>query len=246
MLRIRKMSQKETRIGCSGWSYKEWKGTFYPDKLSSAKYLDYYSQLFNTVEVNNTFYRFPPSTIVKRWYQYAPKEFKYSLKVNKQITHIKRLKQVDEELKLFYGLSDVLREKTGYFLFQFPRSFIFSEEHLENLLLAIHPAHKNVVEFRHESWWNEQVIKALTTVNATFCTVSGFAVPDNLFVLQKRAYIRFHGSPSYDENYACNELSFWKQKIQDTDINSLWIYFNNTAHGYAPSNALHLAKMLAQ
>lgn len=238
------MIKQKVRIGCSGWFYREWKGLFYPEKLPSAKYLSYYSQFFNTVEVNSTFYRYPSSQMVQRWYQNAPEGFKYSLKINKIITHVKRLKGIKEDLELFYALGDLLKDKMGYLLFQFPKSFIFNGEHLERLLLALDPAYEKVVEFRHESWWNEQVFEALSAANTTFCTVSGFEVPEDLIVLKKRAYIRFHGDPSYALPYSEEDLLGWKQKIQATPAKDLWIYFNNTSRGYAPENALLLSRIL--
>ncbi|MCE3230164.1 MAG: hypothetical protein K0R52_92 [Alphaproteobacteria bacterium] len=238
------MIKQKARIGCSGWSYKEWKGLFYPEKMPPAKYLPHYTQFFNTVEVNTTFYRHPSSQMVQRWYQNAPKGFKYSLKVNKQITHVKKLKHIREDLDLLYSLRDILKEKMGCFLFQFPKSFIFSEERLDQLISALDPAYENVVEFRHASWWNEQTFEALAEVNSTFCTVSGLDVPEDLIILKGRVYIRLHGDPSYAAPYADEELFGWKQKIEDASVNHLWIYFNNTRQGCAPENALRLAQMI--
>lgn len=238
--------RETNRIGCSGWYYNEWKGLFYPEKLACAKYLAYYSQFFNTVEVNNTFYHLPSVKTVQAWYQNAPEEFKYTLKVNKYITHTKRLKQADEEIKKFYGLSDILKDKMGAFLFQFPQTFVFNDERLARLLLALDPAFENVIEFRHASWWTSKVYEELGAINTTFCTVSGLDVPDDLIVLKERAYIRFHGDPHYSSPYSQEDLRLWKQKIQASSIRNLWAYFNNTATGYAPENALLLAKIISE
>lgn len=234
------------RIGCSGWSYREWNAIFYPKKLSSAKYLAYYSERFDTVEVNNTFYRLPSFKTLSVWYQNVPQGFKFSLKVNKHITHIKRLKQTREELKTFYGFSEILKDKMGAFLFQFPKSFIFSEELLERLLLRLEPAYDNIIEFRHPSWWSSKVYEALSSINATFCTVSGLNVPDDLIVLKGRIYIRFHGDPYYKSSYSERDLRTWREKIQASPITNFWAYFNNTAGGYAPENALLMIKLMGQ
>lgn len=234
------------RIGCSGWSYKEWKGLFYPEPLAPSKYLAYYSEHFNTLEVNNTFYRLPSQKTVEAWYQKVPKEFKFSLKVNKYITHTKRLEQATEDIKIFYGLSNILKEKMGAFLFQFPRSFSFSDERLERLLLNLDPIYENVVEFRHPSWWGSNVFEALSSGNITFCTVSGLEVPEDLIVLKERAYIRFHGDAHYSSPYTDDELRAWKEKIQAASLQHLWAYFNNTAAGYAPENALLMMKLMGR
>ncbi|MGV8949279.1 MAG: DUF72 domain-containing protein [Candidatus Paracaedibacter sp.] len=234
------------RIGCSGWSYKEWKGLFYPEKLAPTKYLAYYAEHFNTLEVNNTFYRLPSEKNMEAWEQKVPKDFKFCLKVNKYITHTKRLKEVSHELKIFYGLSDILQEKMGAFLFQFPRSYSFNEERLKRLLSNLDPAHENVIEFRHPSWWASNVFEALSSVNATFCTVSGLDVPDDLIVLKGRAYIRFHGDSHYSSAYSEADLYCWKEKIQASCPENLWIYFNNTAMGHAPTNALFMKALMEE
>lgn len=234
------------RIGCSGWSYKEWKGLIYPERLPPAKYLAYYAEHFDTVEVNSTFYRLPSIKTVQCWYTNVPSGFKFSLKINRQITHLKRLKQSTEELKIFYGYSDILKEKMGPFLFQFPRSFIFNEERLESLLANLNPSYENVVEFRHQSWWNSKVFEALSHINTTFCSVSGLDVPDDLIALKGRAYIRFHGDPHYSSSYSDKDLKAWSGKIRVFSIKNLWAYFNNTAKGYAPENALNMMKLLSK
>jgi len=234
------------RIGCSGWSYKEWKGLFYPNNLPSAKYLGYYSEYFNTVEVNNTFYRLPSLTTVRNWYQSVSNEFKFSLKVNKNITHTKRLKQAREELNAFYGFSDILKDKMGAFLFQFPKSFVFTDERLERLLVSLDPTYQNVIEFRHPSWWNPKTYEALNSINASFCTVSGMDVPEDLIILKEHAYIRLHGDPEYISPYSEKDLQSWKRKIRDSSLKNLWVYFNNTAQGHAPDNALRMVKLLDQ
>lgn len=238
--------RETNRIGCSGWHYKEWKGLFYPEKLASSKYFAYYSQIFNTVEVNNTFYQFPSEKTVRAWYQNAPKEFKYTLKVNKYITHTKRLKKADEEVKKFYGLADILKDKMGAFLFQFPKSFVFNDERLTRILLMLDPAFESVIEFRHSSWWTSKVYEELSAVNTTFCTVSGLDVPDDLIVSKERIYIRFHGDSHYSSPYSQEDLRLWKQKIQAFPAKNLWVYFNNTAMGYAPENALLLTKIMSE
>ncbi|MBM3469143.1 MAG: DUF72 domain-containing protein [Alphaproteobacteria bacterium] len=231
-------------IGCSGWYYKEWEGSFYPTNLPSKEYFSYYTQFFNTVEVNSTFYRYPSNNIVRNWHQKAPNGFKYSLKINKTITHIKKLIQIDEDLKRFYDFGEILKDKMGCFLFQFPKSFVFNLERLESLLKIVDTTYKNVIEFRHPSWWNSKVFNELSAAKIIFCTPSGINLPESIVTLKSNIYIRFHGDATYSSTYSNEELLLWSQKIKATSPKESWIYFNNTSRSYAPTNALSLIKLM--
>jgi len=135
----------------------------YPEDLPSKKWFDYYCEHFSTFEINATFYKFPTSTILKNWYTKSPSNFCYSVKVPKEITHYKKLKDCKERVDELYTLCDsYLKEKLGCFLFQLPPSYSFSKENLQNILSNLNPKYKNVIEFRHESWWNEEIIATLT------------------------------------------------------------------------------------
>lgn len=231
-------------VGCSGWYYKEWKGIFYPDTLKEKEFFAFYADIFNTVEINSTFYHFPTEKTVQRWYVQAPKEFKYSFKMHRSITHYREQANALETIKKFYELSTILKEKTGCFLFQFPRSFHFNEKNLEYILGCIDSSYINVVEFRHSSWWNDRVVEALKSKSITFCTVSGFQVPENMFLTTDRLYMRFHGDTSYKKPYTDKEIRAWVSKIALQPHKEEWIYFNNTYKGYAPLNAFKMEKFL--
>ncbi len=232
-------------IGCSGWSYGDWKGLFYPSNLSSKNYFSYYAQFFDTVEINSTFYRFPTEKALKSWYEQAPKAFKYSLKASRIITHIKRFKGAKEALKRFYGISDILAEKTGCFLFQFPENYTFSNERLERVLVELDPTYKNVIEFRDSSWWTPDIIQAFSKEKVIFCSVSGFNLPDHLIATNKMSYIRFHGSPAYASLYSDEGLARWVKKIKAASLQELWAYFNNDFQAYAVHNAVNLKNSLS-
>jgi uncharacterized protein YecE (DUF72 family) len=231
-------------IGCSGWYYKDWKYNFYPADISSKHFLSYYADTFKTVEVNNTFYNFPSSNSMMNWYNQTPDDFIFSLKVNKHYTHTSRLHTSKDDLRRFYTYEDVLKNKMGWFLFQFPKSYDFNKEQLSRITTLLDPLYNNVVEFRHHTWWNPYVFDAFTSANITFCTVSGFDVPDDLITLNNKAYIRFHGDSTYSAPYSKKELLLWKNKIIRTDVTECWAYFNNTAHGFAPHNAKLLKTLL--
>ena len=233
-------------IGCSGWYYREWSGDFYPEGLASKNYLRHYSTRFSTVEINNTFYRTPTEKAIEAWYNSTPIEFKFSIKASRYITHIKRFHDCREEIKLLYTTLDILAEKTGCFLFQLPRTMIFTSENLALIISQLNPHYKNVVEFRHPSWWNFEVIKAFENSDIGFCTVSGFNVPEDLMITGRKAYIRFHGDYTYSRSYSDKELSNWANKIKSANLEEAWIYFNNTAKGHATQNALELKQILTK
>lgn len=230
-------------IGCSGWSYPSWKGVFYPHDLMSGGYLAYYASHFSTVEVNSTFYHFPTTQTVQSWRNQVPDNFKFSLKASRLITHMKKMSQVQEPLHRLYGLQDILQEKVGCFLFQFPPNFHFTAHNLEQLLTHLDPTYKNVLEFRHASWWCPEVIDHLQENHLTLCTVSGLEVPTDLTVTHEVAYIRFHGDSSYAASYSEQALSSWAHQVQRANVQEFWAYFNNTAQAHAVSNAIALQEM---
>jgi uncharacterized protein YecE (DUF72 family) len=230
-------------IGTSGWYYPQWAGTFYPPNLSSHKYLEFYAQHFNTVELNSPFYHVPTFKTAHGWYTKAPHGFRFTLKVNRQITHIQKMKNMKELLQRFYEFKDILQEKMGCFLFQFPKSYSYTEERLDDILNALDPAYENVIEFRHPSWWDTLIIQCLQDAHILFCSVSGLAVPETVHPSHQKAYIRLHGSPRYDRPYSLPELEEWKQQIGNANLETTWVYFNNTMYGDATQNAQQLMKM---
>jgi uncharacterized protein YecE (DUF72 family) len=145
---------QQWHIGCSGFSYKEWKTVFYPDKLPQSKWFSYYSSVFDSLELNVTFYRFPTIKMLQRWYSNSPATFHFAVKVPRLITHMKQLNQTEGLLSDFYtSCKNGLKDKLGAILFQFPPKFIYTAERLEKIIHAVDPACSNAVEFRHSSWW---------------------------------------------------------------------------------------------
>src|ERR1044072_7910402 len=169
------------RIGCSGYHYKEWKKIFYPDKLAQGKWLEYYSEHFNTLELNVTFYRFPSLELLQGWYNRSSAEYKFAVKVPRLITHSKEIFTSQAALSKFYdSLREGLNEKLGSVLFQLPPWFSYSEEKLQNLIQLVDPSFPNVIEFRHGSWWREEVIEALSRKHLSFCSISHPTLPDEV------------------------------------------------------------------
>ncbi len=233
---------KPCRVGTSGYFYRGWKGVFYPEDLPLARYFDYYQEVFDTVELNASFYRFPTKGSVRRWYKEAREGFLYAVKVHREITHLRKF-QAPERVRDFYELVRDLGEKLGPVLFQLPPRFAYSEAHLERILSALDGDFKNAIEFRHPSWWRDEVYRALGEAGAAFVSVSAPGLPET-FVETAFVYLRFHGRTAwYRDNYGEAELARWAERARGKEA---YAYFNNTDAGYAPANALRFRELLCR
>src|ERR1700743_585267 len=157
-------------IGCSGFHYKDWRGTFYPEKLAQRKWFDYYTEHFSTLELNVTFYRFPQLLFLQNWYDKAPVNFRFAVKAPRAITHYKKFNDTADLITSFYDtINNGLREKLGPVLFQVPPSYNYTEEKLDKIISSLDSSFKNVFEPRHISWWNDDVYRKLAAHRITFC-----------------------------------------------------------------------------
>jgi uncharacterized protein YecE (DUF72 family) len=232
-------------LGTSGWSYPGWSALFYPEDLSSKDWLDFYSRHFDTVEINMTFYRFPKPETLRGWLDKTPPHFVFTLKANRQITHLKKIRDVYHEVRYFYILANSLKEKLGCILFQLPPSIRFDLPLLEDFLATLSPEYKNVIEFRHESWYQENVYELFRSHKVTFCAVSSAKVPRTVVETADTAYFRFHGlTGEHRHNYADDELKEWAEAIKTVQAKECFIYFNNDYQAYAVENAKALENML--
>ena len=238
----------ELKIGCSGFNYGGWKGNFYPPDLPQKKWLDFYCKIFNTVELNVTFYRLPLASTFSKWHNETPSDFVFSIKGSRFITHIKRLLDPQEPLEIFFERALNLKEKLRVVLWQFSPSFKINIERLKFFLklLKKYPV-KNTLEFRHESWITEEVIDLCRKHNISLCTADWPEFIDELPVTSDFVYIRRHGKGgSYATCYSKAELKKDAKRIRNYLKNDkdVFIYFNNDAFGYAPKNAKELMEML--
>lgn len=227
-------------IGCSGFHYKDWRGKFYPDKLAQKNWFDYYTQFFDTVELNVTFYRFPQLSFLQNWYQKSPEHFRFSVKAPKAITHYKQFHDSARMITDFYEtINNGLREKLGPVLFQLPPRLSYDEERLERIMNNLNPSFNNVVEFRHESWWRDDVYKALSEHNITFCGMSHPTLPDNVIINTSSVYYRFHGVPNlYRSPYSKEFLEGVVNTVKSNDqVKTGWFYFNNDYDAVGVKNA---------
>ena len=233
-------------IGCSGWFYWKWRGLFYPQDLPTGKWFEHYASSFDTVEINASFYSWPTVANVKAWKrQTGNRPFIYTVKVCELITHVKKLKGTKTLIKDFGVIADLLDEQMGCFLFQFPASYRFTKGRLADLMKQLDPARRNVVEFRHASWWNETVYDAFRQTGTIFCSCSGPKLPDVLIKTADTIYVRLHGPERwYRHDYSAEELAKWAGRIRRSRAKHVFVYFNNDYEAYAPRNASSLRSLL--
>lgn len=235
-------------VGCSGWFYWKWRGLFYPADMPTGAWFDHYAENFDTVEINASFYSWPTVTNVKSWKrQPGNRKFIYTVKVCELITHVKKFKSTKTLVKDFGMIADILGERMGCFLFQLPPSYRFTKARLPLILSQLDPARRNVVEFRHASWWNETVYTAFREAGVIFCSCSGPRLPDELVKTADDVYVRLHGPKHwYRHHYSKDELSKWADRIKTSGARRAWIYFNNDNEGHAPENAKTMQRLLAR
>ena len=228
------------QIGTSGWHYDHWRGIFYPAQLTRAEWLSFYTRRFNTVELNNSFYRLPSDSAFASWYHSSPPDFTFAVKVSRFITHIRRLKNTGEAVENFVNRAKNLKEKLGPLLYQLPPGMHRSDDGLESFLSTLPRGMRHVFEFRHESWLEEKVFTILRQHNVGLCVfdMPSFRCPP--VATADFAYIRFHGSGElYASGYSDEELAEWAEKIVRlaSGLSAVYIYFNNDIGGYALKNA---------
>jgi uncharacterized protein YecE (DUF72 family) len=240
--------------GTSGWSYDHWKEHFYPADLDKKEWFPYYTKHFNTVELNMSFYRYPFPNILKGWKNKMPDDFKMTLKANRQITHYKKFHEVEDDLKKFYNMTANLDDNLGCILFQTPPSFHCDEGNFRVMLkfmALLDHSLKNVIEFRHSSWWNEDVIKLLKAHKVGFCNVSGLSMPSDIIITSNFGYFRFHGPDKpYASEYSEEQLYSWADEISKTakqnSLKEIYCYFNNDYFGFALKNARRMEELLKE
>lgn len=232
-------------IGTSGWHYDHWKGKFYPYDIPQSEWLLFYSQTFSTVEVNNSFYTLPSEKAFIGWMERSPCEFTFSLKANRFITHVKRLRNVDEAIARFVERAQLLEGKLGCILYQLPANIHRNDSLLEDFLKLLPTELQHVIEFREESWFVDSVVNLLRNYNVGFCIYDGFHIATPMVVTAEFAYIRFHGSGMlYGGCYSDDYLSEWAKRIRELNVNKVYIYFNNDAQGFAVRNASTMKHLL--
>ena len=234
------------QIGCSGWYYWHWQGGFYPADLPRAGWFQFYAEQFDTVELNAPFYSWPTVGTVRGWLKQAEgRQFIYTVKVCELITHVKRFTGTKTLVRDFEHIADLLGDRMGCFLFQLPPSFRYTPARLRQIAEQLDLTRRNVVEFRHASWWNEKVFSVFRERGIIFCSCSGPRLPDELVQTADEIYLRFHGPKRwYRHDYTAAELAEWASRIKASGATRVWAYFNNDRDCYAISNARELRRQL--
>jgi uncharacterized protein YecE (DUF72 family) len=243
------LAAQRVHIGCSGWVYPHWRERFYPRDVPQRAWLDYYAKHFDTVEINNTFYRLPKPSAVEGWVEHSPPGFVFAVKASRYLTHIKRLKTLDPYVDRFYEPLETLvrSEKLGTLLWQFPPNFQRDTDRLSRALREL-PAGRHAFEFRHESWFNNEVYDLLSEhgVALVIGDESSRWISTPHVRTTDWTYVRFHhGSRGRHGNYSAAEIETWARRIsqwrRDTEV---YAYFNNDWEGYAIRNAKRLKELL--
>jgi len=237
-------------VGTSGYSYQDCRGQFYPAGVPQKDWLAFYAQTYNAVEVNATFYRPFPAKVMAHWNEATPEAFRFVLKGPKVITHEKRLEDVESEIKAFDKSANALQDKLNAMLWQFPASAHREEllEPLKHFLRMLPPKVMQVFEFRHKSWFADEVYDLLNQFQAGFVINDSPHFPSREVITGNVMYIRFHGPGKlYDSLYSHEQLEAWAKKINPRlDENDVYLFFNNTSKGQALKNADELRDMLGQ
>ena len=236
-------------VGCSGWVYKHWRGILYPEGLPQRRWFERYAEEFDTVEINASFYRVPLGSTFEGWRDKAPPGFRYAVKVNRFVTHMKKLLDCEEEVDRFISLARQLGDKLGPLLYQLPPSLRRNLERLDAFLGRLPGDLEHVVEFRHKSWYDEEVLAALDKHHVGFVTHDMKGLVSPRWASGKAAYVRFHGAGGkYWGRYSDDALLEWTDWVleQASVGRSVWCYFNNDIHGHAIDDARTLKSMVRQ
>jgi uncharacterized protein YecE (DUF72 family) len=233
------------RVGCSGWSYEHWKGRFYPERAAEPRWLELYAEVFDTVEVNATFYRLPRRSTVAGWAARTPREFLFAVKASRYLTHVKRLRDLPPGLaRLEQPLAPLANAgKLGPVLWQLPASFRRDDKRLAEALARL-PDGRHAFEFRHDSWFHEDVYALLRAHGAALVVADRRGLPEAPWVdTAGWWYVRLHhGRAGRRGNYSRAELERWAERLRARS--DAYVYFNNDWEGFAPENAATLRLLL--
>jgi uncharacterized protein YecE (DUF72 family) len=227
--------------GTSGYSYKEWKGTFYPEKLPAGEMLHFYAQRFRTVEINNTFYRMPDETVLSRWSAEVPDDFAFSVKAPRRISHDKRLREAEPDVAEFLRRASVLGPKLGPVLFQLPPFLRKDLPRLEGFLGSLPPTLRTAFEFRHASWRDDSVYQALHARSAILCIADTDEGETPLVATSDSGYLRLRR-----ENYDDAELRAWGEQIAAQPWGRAYIYFKHEDAGLGAKFAQRFNQLWAE
>lgn len=240
--------EQQLHIGTSGWHYKHWVGTFYPKDVRQKDFTGYYTRFFQTVEINNSFYKLPTPETFANWRNAVPDDFIFSVKASRYLTHMKKLLNPQEPLSRFFHSANALEHKLGPVLFQLPPGWKVNASRLRDFLVQLPPYYRYTFEFRHPSWYTDEILDLLRKHNAAFCIyeLDGHVTP--FHVTAPFVYVRLHGPHGkYSGSYTEEALQEWARQClawQQAGLD-VYVYFDNDQLGYAAFNALRLQELVA-
>jgi uncharacterized protein YecE (DUF72 family) len=238
-------------VGTSGWSYDHWQGVLYPHGCSSLERLDHYARQFRTVEVNNTFYRWPRDEVFATWHDRLPEGFVVSVKASRGLTQFRKLNDPLPWLERMEAGLSRLGEKRGVTLYQLPPHFPINLDRLDGFLSVVPSGEKVAVEFRHPTWDVEETFAVLERHEAAYCVMSGANLPCVLRATANFVFVRLHGPDNqhmYAGSYSEDDLRWWADRIGEwrSQGRDVYAYFNNDGHGHAVRNALRLRELVGE
>jgi uncharacterized protein YecE (DUF72 family) len=236
-----------TFVGCSGWEYQHWRGDFYPAGLPRTRWFEHYASVFDTVEINNTFYRLPEESTFAAWAARAPAGFTYAVKASRFLTHMKKLKDPEEPLDRLFSRMRPLGRHRGPVLYQLPPGWKLDRGRLERFLQVLPKRIRHVLEFRDSSWYDDNVLELLERCGVSLCLHD---MPGSATGQQRVGpivYVRYHGaSGQYSGEYSQERLESWAAWLQTARAAGadVYAYFNNDVGGHAPRNAIMLRRLM--
>ena len=246
---VSKRRRAAIRIGCSGWNYKHWRDLFYPKGLPARRWFEFYAEHFDTVEINNSFYRLPPPETFDKWRKQAPDGFCYAVKANRFITQAKKLLDPEEPLERMMKAVRHLGDRTGPILYQLPPSLRLNLDRLKQFLKALPTDVTSVFEFRDRSWYVDETYGLLDRYNSSFCVHDMRGSASDRIAVGPIAYLRFHGCKGkYWGRYSDEKLLGCADWILDQAHSGrpVWAFFNNDIHAHAIHDAQTLKSMIGQ
>lgn len=227
-------------VGTSGYSYKEWKGRFYPEKLPDKQMLHFYGEHFRTVEINNTFHRMPRVSVLEGWAEKVPADFRFVLKAPQRITHIQRLQDVDDSVSYLLEVSSVLKERLGPLLFQLPPGLKKDLPRLGDFLALFPPQVRVAFEFRHQSWFDDDVFSLLHDHQAVLCIAEAENNLEVPFVATGRwGYLRLR-RPDYGDE----ELKAWVERVREQEWEDVFVFFKHEDEARGPEMARRFLELI--
>lgn len=246
--------RRQIRVGCSGWQYRHWRGDFYPANLPASRWFAHYALTFDTVEINNTFYRLPDGATFAKWRDQATRlrsgrrpRFLYAVKASRFLTHMKKLKDPVEPLDRFFDRAQHLGPHLGPILYQLPPRWPLNLERLEQFLRALPRGYAHTVEFREPSWYDDRVFTLLRDYRVALCLHDMPGSASGQLMVGPFVYVRFHGGTTrYGGRYGDRRLDGWADWLaaRAAEGKSVFAYFNNDAGGHAPRDAVRLRARL--